>query len=651
MKTWRSLFGEHAALGGLLLLAFALRVYRLGAQAIWWDESLSVYRATRDFGTVLANTIVIQNIVTTDTLPQLYFVFLHFLAPAFGVSEFALRFLSVFANVATVALIYALARRWFGAATARIAACLAALSPFYVWYAQEARPYALILFWSTLALYALTRAFEKTGSQFHVSRFTFHMDHFPLCVATYLLASAAALLTHYFALFLFPVHALGILIWVWRRNTWRARAWVLLPAIPLAALVPLMPQITTSVAGNAATGPDFVPLDIILRDLLHSFSVGVTADFAQTWGIDAALAGIFLIGAVVPNSKFKIQNSNSEFRILNLLCLFLPILLVFAASFVRPVYQNSRYLIAISPAFYLGVAAGIVALARWKPLALIALGVYACGALIALDHWYFDPRFGKDDHRAWARDLRERARPGDALILNSPHAEELYRYYAGDRLPLTTLPILRADGKPTPDADRAAIQHALDNHARVWYLEMDVPFDDPERRIEKILNAQAVLLDRANFAATSTEIALALFVKNFPTTNANRIAHPLDAAFAGNLRLRGFDAPTALAPGARGVVTLFWQLDAPVGEDYAVSLRLTDAAGANLGQWDAIPLGNRAGSSAWTPQQIVASAHDFRLAPNLAAGIYRWRVVPYHAATGNPLGDVIPLGEIFIGGN
>src|SRR5512135_611885 len=96
----------------IVLLAFALRVYRLGAQPIWWDESLSVYRATRDLAAVLANTILIQTVVTYDTLPPLYFVFLKFLVPFFGTTEFALRFLSLAANVATIPLLYVLARRW-----------------------------------------------------------------------------------------------------------------------------------------------------------------------------------------------------------------------------------------------------------------------------------------------------------------------------------------------------------------------------------------------------------------------------------------------------------------------------------------------------------------------------------------------------------
>jgi uncharacterized membrane protein len=670
VQSFSPLILERVALFLIILLAFALRVHRLDAQAIWWDESLSVYRATRDLSAVLANTILIQNVVTTDTVPQCYFLILHFLVRAFGTSEFALRFFSVSVNVATIPLLYALARRWLSPSPAErarnavgvTAALLGALSPFYVWYAQEARPYALVLFWSTLAVYALTRAFQVPSFTFQVSRNTQHTSRFMFWISIYILASIAALYTHYFALFLFPFHAILILMRVWQ--TPRLRWFFFLPALPFASIIFLVRQVLTSAAGNVGTGPYFVPLDVILRDLLNSFSVGTTLDWTQAAGIDGVMLLLFVFGLLLPNSKLETRNSQSrithhasritnyEFRILNLAYLFIPILGVLILSLVRPLYQNSRYLIAISPAFYLGVAAGIVALARWRrPLGFAALGVFLIGAMLSLNNWYFDPRFGKDDHRAWAEALRAHTRPGDFLILNSPHTEELYRYYAGERVPMTTLPILRADYQPSPDADRAAVRDAFRDHARVWYLAMNVPFDDPEGRIEKFLNQEGILLDETKFAGISTEIALSLFARALPIAPASDIAHPLNIAFAGHLRLRGYDAPRALAPGARGIVKLYWQIDEPVGEDYAVSLRLIDETGTHAGQWDTIPLGNRSGSSTWESKKIIVETRETPIEKNTAPGKYRWQVVPYHSATGAALGDVVTLDEIILLGN
>ncbi|MBI5035210.1 MAG: glycosyltransferase family 39 protein [Chloroflexi bacterium] len=651
---------QHVWLILITLLAFALRVYRLDVQAIWWDESLSVYRATRDLGAVLSNVILIQNLVTIDTLPQLYFIFLNLLVRAFGITEFALRYFSVMANIVTIPLIYALAHRWFGRNVALVAALLAALSPFYVWFSQEARPYTLVLFFSTLAVYALTRALGIGRRQTRTNADKTSIRVYPrsstskICFAVYILSAAAAVYTHYYAIFLLPFHAILITLFVWQSP--RRRALILLPAIPFMLTLFLIPQILASMAGNVGLGPTFVPLQTILLDLLNSFSVGVTVNLSVVWWIDAAMLLLFFIGVVSANSKFTRNVQNSLFGIWDLrfgilAYVLIPVLVVFVASVIRPLYQNSRYLIALSPAFYIGVAAGIVTLAQHRilrPLAVIGVSVFLFGAMQSLNNLYFDPHFGKDDHRGWATSLRDRMRPGDFLILDSPHTEELYHYYAGDVVPMTTLPILRADKTDSPAADLAAVRDALTKHARVWFLAMHVPFDDPQNRIEKILNAQGVLIDEAKFAGTSTEISLSLFERALPIVNPNEIGHPLDIAFNGHLHLRGFDTPPSIQSGQRVLVKLYWQIDEPVGEDYAVSLRLIDPAESLVEQWDAIPVGNRAGTSTWSPHQIVVDERLLNIPSTVPTGVYRLVVVPYHAATGNALGDVVILSEIGI---
>ena len=341
-----------------------------------------------------------------------------------------------------------------------------------------------------------------------------------------------------------PVHVALIAIQVWRDA--RKRAWIFLPALPGASAIFLAPLVLRGAAGNVNSGPTIVALDIILRDLLNSFSVGITIDAAQAVWINLALLALLLIG-ILPG-LINVRNStiarltNHELRItISLLAyLALPILALLAAQITRPLYQNSRYFIAISPAFYIGVAAGIATIARrGKIFALPALAIFLIGAGVSLNNLYFDPRWGKDDHRAWATQLREQTRAGDLLILNSPHTEELFRYYTRDVVPFITLPILRADGAPNPDADRAAVRDALSKSARVWYLEMHAPFDDPHARIAALLDQEGVLLDTENFRGTSTKISLAQFARALPIINATAIAHPRDISFDGHLRLRG----------------------------------------------------------------------------------------------------------------
>ena len=43
----------------LILAAFGLRMWRLDAKSIWWDESLSLHRAQGSLGYILSNRIAL----------------------------------------------------------------------------------------------------------------------------------------------------------------------------------------------------------------------------------------------------------------------------------------------------------------------------------------------------------------------------------------------------------------------------------------------------------------------------------------------------------------------------------------------------------------------------------------------------------------
>ncbi|MBI3537671.1 MAG: hypothetical protein HY070_08960, partial [Chloroflexi bacterium] len=344
------------------------------------------------------------------------------------------------------------------------------------------------------------------------------------------------------------------------------------------------------------SGPSSVSLDVILLDLLNSFSVGISADARDLGWIDAAMLTLFAFGIFFATPRFQISKERNvpyAFRnsIILLAFLVIPLTALQLATLYRPLYQNSRYFIALSPAFYLGVAAGIAALAeKFKLAAVAALAIFLLGAGISLNNLFFVPRYGKDDHRAWTDYLRARVRPGDVLILNSPHTEALFNYYARDLLPYTTLPILRADAAPFDEMEnRNAVRDLVRAHPRVWYLALHVPFDDPDARIEKFLDAEGVRIERTNFPGVSTAISLSQFLPALPVLRDRAdIARPVNFLFGASLRLVGFDAPAQIESGARAIVKLDWQLDQPVGEDFGASLRVVDNAGAVWGEWDSL---------------------------------------------------------------
>ena len=140
----------------ILLLAFALRVHRLDGQSLWYDETVTAHVASQGISELTRWT-------ADDIQPPLYYYVVAGWSRLAGRGEWALRFPSVCFSLLTVALMWSLARRLFGAGHAGqiaglVAALLAAISPLYVYFAQEARMYAQLTFLCALAGYALLRA-------------------------------------------------------------------------------------------------------------------------------------------------------------------------------------------------------------------------------------------------------------------------------------------------------------------------------------------------------------------------------------------------------------------------------------------------------------------------------------------------------------
>src|SRR5512139_1322379 len=126
---------ERLALLALVLLAFALRVHRLGAQSLWYDEAVTAQVASRGVAELTRWT-------AEDIQPPLYYYVVAAWARILGAgrpSEWALRFPSVAFGVLTVPLTWAVGRRLMGRGAGVAAAWLTALHPLYVYYSQEAR--------------------------------------------------------------------------------------------------------------------------------------------------------------------------------------------------------------------------------------------------------------------------------------------------------------------------------------------------------------------------------------------------------------------------------------------------------------------------------------------------------------------------------
>ena len=161
----RILFFDILALGLILILCVALRVYHLGSASLWSDEIFSRYYAD-----VFGVHYVLTDGLSLETNPPTYYLLLHGWMTLWGHSEAAMRSLSLVASTLCVPGIYLLGREFGGKSRGLLAALLFALCPVSLYFAQEARVYALFMLTASVVLWAAA-VFERDPSSLKATVF------------------------------------------------------------------------------------------------------------------------------------------------------------------------------------------------------------------------------------------------------------------------------------------------------------------------------------------------------------------------------------------------------------------------------------------------------------------------------------------------
>lgn len=162
---------------GITLAGAVLRVYLLGDKSIWLDEAFSIALSRHELGELLRLTVL------TDAHPPLYYVALKFWT-MLGTGEGIVRLLSALFSTAAIPMIYLLGSTLYEerggdplskatsvseAASEQwglLAAAILAFSPFHIWYAQEARMYAMLTFFVLASATFLVKALRENERRY-----------------------------------------------------------------------------------------------------------------------------------------------------------------------------------------------------------------------------------------------------------------------------------------------------------------------------------------------------------------------------------------------------------------------------------------------------------------------------------------------------
>lgn len=240
------------AVAGLTALGVAVRFASLGLQSYHHDEVITAARVIPgSFGEML------HQVRASESNPPLYYVLAWGWAKAFGTDEFGLRSLTALFGAATIPVAYFAGRELASSRAGLIAAALAAVSPMLIWYSQEARSYALLVFFCALSFVFFARALRTRAGR---------------DLALWALFSALALCSHYFAVYAIGIEALWLLVAL--RERWRA----VLPAVGAVALagLALLPLVTSQVNPTHIGWIDHSPLSTRLWETCVSFLIGET---------------------------------------------------------------------------------------------------------------------------------------------------------------------------------------------------------------------------------------------------------------------------------------------------------------------------------------------------------------------------------------
>jgi hypothetical protein len=620
---------------GLVLGAFAHVVIALGLKDLWWDESLSLQRAESSLWPLLRGLLLFKDGITEqptiDQHPFFFFLLQGILIRAAGDSEFVLRFVSAMAATLLVPTIYVTARFFVRAGVLPTsaplwAALMAAISPYFLWYGQEARPYALWAMMALLSTYLLLRSVALDAPQRLLRGWR----------VGYVAVLVAFLATHYYAIFLLPVHAL--MIYVAARRHSRKQALLLAAGLLLAGAVVGLTALWLIMRQGGGGNFASIQLGILLPDLLNAFSLGLSVDLDKVRWLNYVFGGVVLVGSVW---MVWARSAEPNLRWVVVAALVTPVIVLYLVNLVRPAYMNARHLSLSAGFFILLVGAGLSVIQshmRGGRIAAVVLALlFAGGSAYSTFNYYSDERYGKDDFSRLGEYMDGRMMAGDAVVYLTPAAWRIFDYYA----PLDDVRTAIAEGAPMalygaplldPNRERTfpLLEELGNQHQRIWIIKSGTfGYMDPDGAVEAWLREHFLLVRDAEFYSGSS-LRTQLYLPQIPVYEAAPpgIQFPTAITFGDQVRLEGYAIDAEIwAAGGYGLplpVTLYWQaVNATPERRYKYNLSLIapgEGAPQLLGSTEREPYEGDIPTTFWDPGKIIAEYVELRAAPLPAAG-------------------------------
>ncbi len=400
----------YLVLSAIVLLGFILRFFDLGKESLWLDEA-STYYST--------NATSIGDVLTAaynDRSPPLHFIVLWGVR-LLGSNEFWLRFPSACAGVVTIIVIFFLAREIANEKIGLISALLLAVSPFHIYYSQEARFYAFAVLFVTVAYYAFFKACK--------SRQWYDWTLFGV-------ACAAAFYSHFYTSF--AIITLFIGYFIIRIKEFDFSKW----SGKIGSINAIIPNdFKLYVSGGTVA---FILVIPIIGSFLHQNQYFLTSTFnwgLNIWSVPFAtfsdfsflndIVAIFFIILMIAG-LWLTWRLNKYTAVALGIFLFIPMIISMYMSFRIPF--NVRYHIYLITIFLVIVGIGIGRLVEFlnkNKGVYVALVLIILLSIMPLSAYYSN--LHKEDWRGFTANLQKITQPGDIIVPVPGYMVQPLQYY------------------------------------------------------------------------------------------------------------------------------------------------------------------------------------------------------------------------------
>lgn len=482
-------------LATVVLTGAALRLYRLGANSLWYDEAVTAYLTNP--AKVSGSDFLLRRVESVVTLGPAYYSLVRVFS-LLDQTEFALRLPSVIAGILAILCTYQIARIYSSNSVALLSSLLLCFSAYHVYFSQEARPYAMQMWFGLGSTLMLVEALK---------------DSKLLKWVLYILITALGFYFHVLSYMALMVLAQGAAVALGSRSRstilrkWlMAQLGILVLLLPwLAMKLPVVLQILTGTSqlgwspeGTRALTP--APTAMLLRQIAWAFLAGkhfnllffpwirrllTTVPDFEAWcyrivalaymlvitkGIVQYLGPqlIRLLSAVESGAASEItpRTTNAEGVVLFSSYLIIPLGVMYIISFYFPMLTE-RHAYVVFPAYVVLLAFGINSFKSRAVRTMLVAGFLVVNG-ISLANYYFNPQYQKEQWRDVAEYVEYQEREGDVVVFYADYVQTAFDYYYHGSA--REVGLRRTFEEVDEDAVRSQLQQMINGHDRVWLV-------------------------------------------------------------------------------------------------------------------------------------------------------------------------------------